>query len=65
MPGFGGRELIDRVRQVKPLLPVVLMSGYPLENEVMAEKVLFLPKPFKPFMVANMIRGLLDCEAAK
>jgi CheY-like chemotaxis protein len=50
MPEMSGKELIDRVHQLRPLLPVLFMSGYDLatlvgrRQSVTAEH--FLQKPF-------------------
>jgi FixJ family two-component response regulator len=50
MPEMSGKELIDRVHQLRPLLPVLFMSGYDLSTlasrrqSVAAEH--FLQKPF-------------------
>ncbi len=50
MPEMDGVELEEEVRSMRPSLPVILMSGRPLNNRADA----FLPKPFTR-------SGLLDC----
>jgi two-component system cell cycle sensor histidine kinase/response regulator CckA len=51
MPGLGGAELLRRLREKKPGLPVLVISGY-TEQEGAADRLLasprvaFLPKPF-------------------
>ena len=50
MPGMDGREVLARMRGVRPDLPVVIMSGY-VESDVMREfegtrRVSFVHKPF-------------------
>jgi CheY-like chemotaxis protein len=50
MPGMGGEEALERVRQLRPDVPVAICSGYP-ETEVaprFAGKNVqgFLKKPF-------------------
>ncbi len=47
MPKMGGRELLARMRQAWPRIPVLLMSGYANEAEGLAtDRSLFLQKPF-------------------
>lgn len=50
MPGMSGLELLSRVRQAKPQVPVVLISGYGLEHAAMAARKHqadgFIGKPF-------------------
>jgi signal transduction histidine kinase/CheY-like chemotaxis protein len=48
MPGVGGRAVLRRLRELRPQLPVVLMSGY-TEHDVRAEldeRTAFIKKPF-------------------
>ncbi len=50
MPSVNGLQLVHLARQVRPALPVVLMSGNPdtkLQEEVARLRVNFLPKPWK------------------
>jgi PAS domain S-box-containing protein len=51
MPGLGGPALLRRLRQLRPGLPVLLISGYTEEHAAAAEllaepRVAFLAKPF-------------------
>lgn len=49
MPGVDGVELARQARVMRPMLPIVLMSGYaelPLHRAADAQGVRFLPKPF-------------------
>jgi two-component system cell cycle sensor histidine kinase/response regulator CckA len=48
MPGMGGRALVARLREARPRLPVVVMSGYPLgaDDASWAGARGFLTKPF-------------------
>ena len=59
MPEMNGMELIDRVRKVRPEIPVVVCSGYDLVDKFSAyphlrDGVVCLPKPIrsKEFMAA-------------
>lgn len=50
MPGMGGMETMKQVRDLRPGLPVIVMSGFP-EDRLQAllarhPDVVFLPKPF-------------------
>jgi CheY-like chemotaxis protein len=62
MPRMGGSEALQRIRENRPDLPVILMSGY-TEQEV-ASKLIngnqgatgFLQKPFLPEDLASLLR---------
>lgn len=60
MPRMGGGELVRRMRQLHPDLPVLLMSGYS-EELVAAEHPHhpFLAKPFTPAELAEAVRRVL------
>ncbi len=50
MPGMSGRQLAEEVRQVKPELPIVYMSGDPsriIHPGDLPPGMFFLPKPFR------------------
>jgi PAS domain S-box-containing protein len=64
MPRMGGVELGRRLRERRPVLPVLLMSGYAdgagvqaLREEVGRQ---FLKKPFTPEALASAVRQALD-----
>ncbi len=63
MPGsIDGLHLARHLRQLRPNLPVVLMSGYAegtLSGEVVAEKFLFLEKPFRMADLLAMVANAL------
>ncbi|MBI5831565.1 MAG: GAF domain-containing protein [Armatimonadetes bacterium] len=67
MPRMGGAELATELRQARPGLPVLFVSGYTdnaLARLGAAEAgTAFLPKPFAPSAVIATVRRLLD-EAA-
>lgn len=64
MPVMGGRELAERVREVRPWVPVVFMSGYSnrsLEEEYGdVERLRLMQKPFTREQLAQAVRGALD-----
>jgi len=66
MPEMSGKELIDRVRQLRPLLPVLFMSGYDLSTlagrrqSVAAEH--FLQKPFDSQDLAQAVLAAISAS---
>ncbi len=64
MPNVGGKELAHRLRQVRPQIKVLFMSGYP-EHPALASgnvdaQTTVLQKPFLLDALAQAVRGLLD-----
>jgi len=63
MPGLSGREVLARMRSIRPGVPVVLSSGYSTDDD--AQDLLargaadFLPKPYEPEDLARAIRAAL------
>lgn len=50
MPGLSGLEFANQVQKIRPLLPVVIASGY-IDNELRSHEseagvMALLPKPF-------------------
>jgi PAS domain S-box-containing protein len=66
MPNVGGKELSQRLRQVRPQIKVLFMSGYPdhpaLASAELGAQSTVLQKPFSLDMLAHKVRGLLDQE---
>ncbi len=63
MPEMGGIELCDALRERRPGLPVLLMSGYPASQAgAPAADVPFLTKPFTPADLLAEVRALLDAS---
>ena len=63
MPGMDGFELAQRIRQIRPLLPILYMSAYPEKAELRPEKtrnIPFVPKPFTSLTLVGKIREMLD-----
>jgi two-component system, cell cycle sensor histidine kinase and response regulator CckA len=64
MPNVGGNELAQRLRQVRPQIKVLFMSGYPdhpaLARGGVGAQTTVLQKPFSLDMLAYEIRHLLD-----
>jgi PAS domain S-box-containing protein len=64
MPSVDGRTMGDRLRDARPGLPVLFMSGYP-EDDVRRRGMLedgrpFIQKPFAPRDLARKVREVLD-----
>ncbi len=64
MPEMNGRDLIERLRNVKPGLKCLYMSGYTADaiahHGVLEEGVRFLQKPFTVLELAAQVRRALD-----
>jgi two-component system cell cycle sensor histidine kinase/response regulator CckA len=63
MPGMDGRELADQLRQQKPGLHVLLISGYHDDrSESAAPSVQLIRKPFSGTALIERIREVLDSK---
>jgi CheY-like chemotaxis protein len=62
MPGMKGPELAARMRAVRPLIHVVLMSGYAADvvTKDDLDEATLLSKPFPPSLLAQTVRQVLD-----
>jgi PAS domain S-box-containing protein len=61
MPGTPARLIVEGMRRVRPGLPIVVMSGFAADSQVLAEMpgVPFLPKPFTPRRLLQLIAHAL------
>lgn len=64
MPEMGGRQLLDAVRQYRPDLRVLFMSGY-TDDAVLLHGVVeatdaFIQKPFTPLGLVRKVREVID-----
>lgn len=63
MPVMGGRELRERVAELRPNIPVLFISAYTGEEVIrrglMEQGAPFLQKPFTPEALASKLRELL------
>jgi nitrogen-specific signal transduction histidine kinase/ActR/RegA family two-component response regulator len=67
MPGASGVDLAVRLRQIRPDVPVLYMSGYTdnatVRNGLLSEGASFLQKPFTPESLLRKIRQALEAAA--
>jgi two-component system, cell cycle sensor histidine kinase and response regulator CckA len=69
MPGVGGRQLVERLTQMRPCMKVLYLSGYTddaiVRHGVLQAENAFLQKPFTPpSALAEKVRAVLDAEPA-
>ncbi len=66
MPGMRGPELALRLREARPNIRLLLVSGHAGTSEAFrddgARAIQLLPKPFTPERLARKVRELLDTE---
>ena len=64
MPGVDGGRAFDRIREIRPDVPVILSSGYAINgkaNEIMQRGCNgFIQKPFNIAELSQKVRGVLD-----
>jgi len=62
MPVMGGLEVLDRIRSIRPDVPVLFMSGYMREGQLcnLDRATDFLQKPFKIEDMQEKLRVLLS-----
>ncbi len=66
MPHLSGPKFVEQLREFRPDVPVIFMSGYAHEDSLMGEtlesNVEILEKPFSPAVLLRLLRGILDRE---
>jgi two-component system, cell cycle sensor histidine kinase and response regulator CckA len=66
MPNMSGRQLAERLADVRPLMKVLYLSGYTddaiVQHGVIDASAPFLHKPFSPDGLARKVREVLDQE---
>ena len=64
MPHMNGRDLVRRVRQMRPEMKVIYMSGYTdnlvLQGGMVEEGSDFIQKPFSSDTLAKRVRAALQ-----
>jgi CheY-like chemotaxis protein len=63
MPGMSGRELAERLQQLRPDMRIIFMSGYSeralIDRQVLDAAGAYLAKPFSPEALAVKVRHVL------
>ncbi|MBA1272470.1 response regulator [Stutzerimonas azotifigens] len=59
MPGMDGRALVQRLRERRPQLPVLVVSGYPSDAFVDVPRTRVLNKPVGLVPLTRCLRDLL------
>jgi PAS domain S-box-containing protein len=66
LPEMGGREIAERVQQIRPEIKILFVSGYTddvvLQRKLLDRDASFLPKPFTIESLTGKIRAVLDAE---
>ncbi len=64
MPIVNGRELVERLRPLRPSMKVLFMSGYTgtgiLHRAVAGQDIAFISKPFTPHDLVRKVQGVLE-----
>ena len=60
MPGIAGDAVADRIRHLKPGLPILLMTGAAGKQFVTSSELPVLLKPFRHEELVDSVRRLLD-----
>jgi CheY-like chemotaxis protein len=64
MPEMNGTALVEKISQLRPGIPILIISGYITNDEVLKhsldQTVSFLQKPFQPQSLARKVRDALD-----
>lgn len=64
MPGMDGAKAFDRIREIRPGIPVLLSSGYAINGQ--ATEIMrrggngFIQKPFSIADLSQQVRKILD-----
>ena len=62
MPVHDGMYLMRQVKEMKPDIPIIVMSGYPTRETISKAEDLgaatFLPKPFTPDELSDTLRAV-------
>ena len=63
MPMLNGIEFVERLRALKPQMPIVFITGYLSaisDKKIVDEVSEVLAKPFEPHVLRSSVRRLLD-----
>jgi two-component system cell cycle sensor histidine kinase/response regulator CckA len=63
MPGLSGKELVERLRSLRPEIKVIYMSGYDVKvisaGTQFGAAMVFLQKPFRPAELSQKVSEIL------
>jgi PAS domain S-box-containing protein len=69
MPGISGRELAERVSQIRPGIKIIYMSGYTdqavVHHGILQNDAVLLQKPFTLMTLAGKLREILAVSATQ
>lgn len=68
MPGMDGPAMVRAIREKRPDMPVLFMSGYAeeqLRNEIDIDGVAFLPKPFTVQQICDKVGAVLESSGRR
>ena len=63
LPGMSGRRVLEQLRERRPALPILLTSGYSVEEaaDLVAQPgTAFIPKPWRPKDLIEEAQRLMD-----
>jgi two-component system cell cycle sensor histidine kinase/response regulator CckA len=64
MPGMNGMQLAERLRQQRPDMKMIFISGYTdnavVQQDVIDRKLILIQKPLAPTVLATKVREVLD-----
>ena len=67
MPGISGRELAERIVQLRPEIKILYMSGYTdraiVHHGILQTDAVLLQKPFTLATLAAKIREILEAQS--
>jgi DNA-binding response OmpR family regulator len=64
MPSMSGWDVVNAVRERRPTMPIIMISGFATEDEMRRAQAVGVPLLHKPFSVTELqrvVRELLDC----
>lgn len=62
LPGMNGRELAEKARELRPLLPILFASGY-AENLELGHNMQVIGKPFSIDQLRDTVKNILSIAA--
>jgi two-component system, cell cycle sensor histidine kinase and response regulator CckA len=65
LPGVGGSDVLEVLREARPELPVVVMSGYGPREAPLPSDVSFIQKPFSADELVRRLQAAIAVEAVR